>query len=164
VAKQQSKFEGAFPDRSRANPIAGRAYEGPMKAQGILNDIESKIWVTDGGVRLVREFKKVTAAEKGGLQYRVYGANGMQVYIGSNADDAREAGEKLDRQLRLGAGIGVKTPAGLPPQQPSRGLMLNTRVTQAAEAMGTQPANAKNLADVNAKAAEMERATKRYNR
>ena len=162
-AQDQSKFEAAFPNRFRANPIAGRAYEGPMKAQGILNDIESKIWVTEGGVRLVREYKKADAASKGGVQYRVYGANGMQIYFGNSANDAREAGEKLDAQLR-NAGIGVRANAGLPTDKVDKNVELARRAAEMAGALETEPADQRNRAGVNVKAAELERATKRYNR
>jgi hypothetical protein len=162
-AKQQSKFEAAFANRFRANEIAGRAYEGPAKAQGILNNIESKVWETEGGVRLVREYKKANAADKGGVQYRVFGANGMQIYVGNNANDAREAGEKLDAQLRNG-GVGVRAKAGLPEDKIAKKVEIARRAGEAAGALETEPADAKNRTNVNKKASELERATQRYNR
>jgi hypothetical protein len=164
AAKAQSKFEGAFPNRSKANPAIERANEVPARAQGILNEIEDKIWITDGGVRLVREFKKATAAEKGGLQYRVYGANGMQIYIGDNAEEARQAGERLELQMRFGPEPGKRKKAGLPPNEPERSTELYNRAAAAAAAQDMKPANAEDERQVRQKEQELRGAVKRYNR
>jgi hypothetical protein len=163
-AQQQSAFEAAFPNRSEANAKIGYATEGPVKAQGIINDLQSKIWETDGGIRLVREYRKADAASKGGLQYRVFGANGMQIYNGTSAEAAREAGERLDILMRTRGDDGKKRKAGLPTVQPDKNMVLNERAMLAAEAMGTKPADAKPPSKVNTKQAELESATKRYNR
>ena len=164
-AKQQSAFEAAFPNRSQANAKISYATEGPVKAQGIINDLQSKIWETEGGIRLVREYRKADAASKGGgLQYRVFGANGMQVYNGTSAEAAREAGERLDMLMRTRGDDGKKRKAGLPTVQPDKNLVLNERAMITAEAMETKPADAKPPSRVNTKQAELESATKRYNR
>ncbi len=163
-ARQQSKFEAAFPNRSEANAKIGYANEGPVKAQGIVNDIQDKIWITDGGVRLVREFKKADAASKGGLQYRVYGANGMQVYAGTSAEAAREAGERLDQEIRLNAGSGRKPKAGLPKTEPQRTEEGLKRSIEFGEALNTPPANAKDTTLINVKERELRNATEKYNR
>ena len=164
-AQQQSAFEAAFPNRSQANAKISYATEGPVKAQGIINDLQSKIWETEGGIRLVREYRKADAASKGGgLQYRVFGANGMQVYNGTSAEAAREAGERLDMLMRTRGDDGKKRKAGLPTVQPDKNLVLNERAMLTAEAMETKPADAKPPSRVNTKQAELESATKRYNR
>lgn len=164
TAQTRAKFEAAFPNRREANAKIAYATEGPVKAQGIINDIQDRIWETDGGVRLVREYKKADAASKGGLQYRVYGANGMQVYAGQDAEAAREAGERLDRQMRMRPDYGRRPKAGLPKNEPEKSQELLKRATEFATAESTKPADAKSGAPVHIKEQELKNATQRYNR
>lgn len=162
TAEANAAFNLKYADRGAGNDIAGRAYAGPMKAQGILNAIERRIWETEGGVRLVREFKK--ANDKGfgaSTTYRVYGANGVVVYNGNNSIDALEAAEKFKAASRLEVGIGVYA---LPKDKGERSSELMRRAGEAAQAIETPPANDKSRTGVNQQEAAQRDAMRRYNR
>ena len=159
TAEANNAFNLQYAGRGRGNEIAGRAYAGPMKGQGILNAVERRIWETEGGLRLVREFTK--ANEKGfgsTVFYKVYGANGVMIYNGNNSVDALEAAQKFRAASPIG---GVYD---LPKDKAARDVELAKRAGEAAEAMETPPANDKSRTGVNTQELKQRGTVNRYNR
>jgi hypothetical protein len=162
TAEATSAFNLQYAGRGRGNDIAGRAYAGPMKGQGILNAVERRIWETEGGVRLVREFSK--ADEKGfgsSTKYKVYGANGVMIYNGNNSIDALEAADKFKAASKLQVGLGVYA---LPTDKVEKSKELIRRAGEAAQAIETPPASDRGRTGVNRQEAAQRDAMKRYNR
>jgi hypothetical protein len=162
TAEANSAFNQQYANRGRGNEIAGRAYAGPMKGQGVLNAVERRIWETEGGIRLVREYNK--ANEKGfgsTVFYKVYGANGVMIYNGNNSVDALEAAQKLKAAHPLAKDLGVYN---MPTNEKARKAELATRAGEAAQAIETPPANDKSRTGVNTQELKQKGAVNRYNR
>jgi hypothetical protein len=162
TAEANSAFNLQYAGRGRGNDIAGRAYAGPMKGQGVLNAVERRIWETEGGVRLVREYSK--ANEKGfgsTVFYKVYGANGVMIYNGNNSIDALEAADKFKAASKLQVGLGVYA---LPTDKNDKSKELIRRAGEAAQALETPPASDRGRTGVNQQEAAQRDAMRRYNR
>jgi hypothetical protein len=162
TAEANNAFNLQYAGRGRGNDIAGRAYAGPMKAQGVLNAVERRIWESEGGLRLVREFTK--ANEKGfgsTVFYKVYGANGVMIYNGNNSVDALEAANKFKAAAPLARDLGVYN---MPTDANARKAELINRAGEAAQAIETPPANDKSRTGVNTQELKQKGAVNRYNR
>lgn len=102
-AFQQSFFHYLHSDQAgRGMAIAGEAFRGPMAAQQGINLVNSRLWVTEGGARLLKEYRNADkAAGRDLVTYKVYSATGMLVKQTQDSVDALRAIEEIERERML---------------------------------------------------------------